>query len=384
MTTDDSNGKPAEDGVIRPRYHSITAEMLDGFDFEHVIKTAAVADCHEYQSLFSKAAEVAERDGTENYAVVYAALSALCGFHFRPNDVNDPYGPMVQMDGKRSAIPEDFRGNADVVALMAETATHSTLKARLSDVAWLLNRRRVDLGLAAISAYCQTVRDVAAGVIKFPFEEANSPYSARARDLLKRALSLAAMRSVGLGKPEQAEVRQLVNELFYGALTGTNLRHVQRIAKLALHYDILPASEIGGSLEGWLHRNDVNDDHGRVDFLKLCASAHHQGGSMPDHYRCRLEAADTQVRMAQRAEGSSAMMAAGLLADAISELHGIPDVKERRRELRHWLVDVQVNIADEMGSFSHEIDLKDIEPHRVCRRPFRLSYAAMAGSSSMA
>lgn len=24
------------------------------------------------------------------------------------------------------------------------------------------------------------------------------------------------------------------------------------------------------------------------------------------------------------------------------------------------------------------------EPHRVCRRPFRLSYAAMAGSSSMA
>ncbi|HCL63815.1 MAG TPA: hypothetical protein DIC56_03015 [Rhizobium sp.] len=282
MTTDDSNGKPAEDGVIRPRYHSITAEMLDGFDFEHVIKTAAVADCHEYQSLFSKAAEVAERDGTENYAVVYAALSALCGFHFRPNDVNDPYGPMVQMDGKRSAIPEDFRGNADVVALMAETATHSTLKARLSDVAWLLNRRRVDLGLAAISAYCQTVRDVAAGVIKFPFEEANSPYSARARDLLKRALSLAAMRSVGLGKPEQAEVRQLVNELFYGALTGTNLRHVQRIAKLALHYDILPASEIGGSLEGWLHRNDVNDDHGRVDFLKLCASAHHQGGSMPD------------------------------------------------------------------------------------------------------
>jgi antirestriction protein ArdC len=25
-----------------------------------------------------------------------------------------------------------------------------------------------------------------------------------------------------------------------------------------------------------------------------------------------------------------------------------------------------------------------IEPHRVCRRPFGLSYAAMAGSSSMA
>ncbi|MBW8301289.1 MAG: hypothetical protein K0M60_16960 [Hydrogenophaga sp.] len=388
MTADEGNVKPAEAVVARPQYHSITAEMFDGLEFEQVIKTAATADCHEYRGLFSKAAEVAERDSNENYAVVYAVLSALCGFHFRPNDVSDPYGPMVQTDDKRSAIPEDFRANADVVALMAETATDPTLKARLSDVAWLLNRRRVDLGLAAISAYCQTVRDVAAGVRKFPFEEANSPYSARARDLLKRALSLAVMRSVGLGKPEEAEVRQLVNELFYGALTGTNLRDVQRIAKLALHYDILPASNIGGSIERWLYQNDVNDDHGRVDLLKLCASAYHQGGSMPDHHRCRLEAVDTQVRMAQRAEGSSAMIAAGLLADAISELHGIPEVKERRRELRHRLVDVQANIADEMGRISHEIDLKDIIFDReasfegLCLRDMLFGFADMSQSPS--
>jgi DNA-binding winged helix-turn-helix (wHTH) protein len=36
---------------------------------------------------------------------------------------------------------------------------------------------------------------------------------------------------------------------------------------------------------------------------------------------------------------------------------------------------------------AHPGELKtnqEIEPHRVCRRPFRLSYAAMAASSSMA
>lgn len=364
MTADDGNEQPAEAVVTRPRYHSITTEMLDGIDFERIIKTAGAADCHEYHDLFLKAAESADGNGNENCAVVYAALSALCGFHFRPNDVSDPYGPMVQMDGRRSAIPEDFRGTADVVALMAETATDTTLKARLSDVAWLLNRRRVDLGLAATSAYCETIRDVGTGARKFRFEGSNSPYSAQARDLLKRALTLATMRSVGLGKPEEAEARKLVNDLFYDALTGTNLRDVQRIAKLALHYDIVPPSDLGSLTEAWLHNNDVTDNHDRVDLLRLSASAYHQGGSMQDHYRCRLEAVDTQVRMAQRAEGSSAMMAAGLLTEAISELHGIPDVKERRRELRHRLVDVQTNISEEMGSFSHEIDLRAIVADR--------------------
>lgn len=364
MKADSGNEQPAEAVANKPRYHSITAEMLKGVDFQSVIEGVAAADCREYQGLFSKAAEVSGEDGKENYAVVYAALSALCGFHFRPNDVNDPYGPMVQMEGKRSAIPEDFRAAADVVAVMAETSTDKTLKARLCDVAWLLNRRRVDLGLAAISAYCEIVRDISTGAKKFKFEKSNSPCSAQARDLLKRALSLATMRSVGLDKPEEADVRQLVNELFLDALVGTNLRHVQRIAQLALQYNVVPALDIGRATEDWLHKNDVADDHDRLDFLQLSATAYHQGGSMPDHYRCRLEAVNTQVRMAQRAEGNSAMMAAGLLADAISELHGIPDVKEQRRELRHRLVDVQTNLADEMGTFSHEIDLKDIITER--------------------
>lgn len=364
MTVEDGNEQPEEAVAARPRYHSITAEMLDSVDFEHVINGATDADCHEYQNLFSRAAEAAVGNGNENSAVLYAALSALCGFHFRPADVNDPYGPMVQMDGRRSAIPEDFRATADVVAMMAETASDTTLKARLSDVAWLLNRRRVDLGLAAISAYCQIVRDVATGAKKFRFEGANSPYSAQARDLLKRALSLASMRTVGLGKPEEADVRQLVDKLFRDALRGTNLRDVQRISKLAFQYDVVPALDIGGSTETWLQKNDVADDDDRLDLLLLSASAYHRGGSMLDHYRCRLEAVDTQVRMARRAEGNSAMMAAGRLADAISELHGIPDVKERRRELRHSLVDIQANIAEEMGGFSHEIDLKEIVADR--------------------
>ncbi len=343
-----------------PRYLTVTIEMVDSIAFEQVLESAEIADCHDYQSRFLRAAEDASSQGAEDARIVYEALAAVCGFHYRPNDVNDPYGPMVQMDGRRSAIPEDFRPTRDAVARMAEIATDTTLKARLSDVAWLLNRRRVDLGLAAIFSYCQTIREVAAETRKFRFEGSNSPYSAQARDLLKRALSLAAMRTVGLGKPEAAEARQLAADLFQGALTGNDIRNVQRMAKLALQYDVLPAADVGHLTEDWLQRNGAADDHDRIDILRLTASAYREAGSMQDHYRCRIDAAETQVRMADRMAGNSAMMAAGLLADAISELHGIPDVKEKRRELRHRLVDVQINISEEMGSFSHEINLADI------------------------
>ncbi|TBF14715.1 DUF7380 domain-containing protein [Rhizobium ruizarguesonis] len=373
-------------GSSNPRFQLLTKEMVEGFDFEQILNGTESADCREYQDLFSNAQGVAAENGNENAVTLYSALGALCGFHFRPDDVNDPYGPMVQMDGKRSPIPADFRPVADVVASMAETATNGTLKARLCDVAWLLNRRRVDLGLAAISAYCQIVRDVAAGTKKFRFEGSNSPCSAQSRGLLKRALSLAMMKSVGLGKQEEADIRQLVELLFHAASTGINLRDVHRMAKLALQYDIVPPLEVGGSIEAWIQKNAAVDDHSRLDLLRLASSAYHEGGSMPDHFRCRLEIVDTLVRMAQQVEENSATLASGFLSDAISELHGIPEVKERRRELRHRLVDVQTNISEEMGRFSQEIDLKEIIDDREASfeglhlRDMMFAFAAMSHS----
>ncbi|WP_432444771.1 DUF7380 domain-containing protein [Rhizobium leguminosarum] len=375
-----------ESSISGPRFQLLTKEMVEGFDFEQILNRTASADCREYQDLFSNAQSIAAGNGNDNAVTLYSALGALCGFHFRPDDVNDPYGPMIQMDGKRSPIPADFRPVADAVASMAETAADATLKARLCDVAWLLNRRRVDLGLAAISAYCQIVRDVTAGTKKFRFEGSNSPYSAQSRGLLKRALSLAMMKSLGLGKPEMADVRQLVEQLFYAVLTGTSPRDVHRMAKLALQYDIVPPIEVGGSIETWTQKNAAVDGHDRLDLLRLASSAYHEGGSMPDHFRCRLELVDTQLRMARQVEENSATLAAGLLSDAISELHGIPDVKELRRDLRHRLVDVQINIPEEMGSLSQEIDLKEIIDEReTCfeglhLRDMLFAFAAMSHS----
>lgn len=51
---------------------------------------------------------------------------------------------------------------------------------------------------------------------------------------------------------------------------------------------------------------------------------------------------------------------------------------------RFWgLAEVGFPLIGQFFVVAHVI-LRGLEPHRVCRRPFGLSYAAMAGSSSMA
>jgi len=60
---------------------------------------------------------------------------------------------LAMADGRRSAIPVDFRdGHIDLLADMAMRAANPVLRARLADVAWLLDRRRGKLGGIAITA----------------------------------------------------------------------------------------------------------------------------------------------------------------------------------------------------------------------------------------
>ena len=76
-----------------------------------------------------------------------------------------------------------------------------------------------------------------------------------------------------------------------------------------------------------------------------------------DRNRCRSAASEQMVSMAENQP--LAMTASSLLSDAIAELHGVPGQKERRKELRHRLIDVQAGILDEMSSSWHPLDLTE-------------------------
>jgi hypothetical protein len=110
------------------------------------------------------------------------------------------------------------------------------------------------------------------------------------------------------------------------------------------------------------------DSHVTLDLWRLAARAYHISKKDEDRYRRQSAGAEQLVSMAGQ---PSAMLSSHFLAEAIAELHGVPGMKERRKELRHRLIDVQARISEEMSPFSHPLDLADIvkQVEEQMRRP---------------
>lgn len=103
----------------------------------------------------SEAAKAAVESGRNSEGRVLWILSDACSMMLRPASLNEPFAPMVVMDGRRSALPEDFL--ADEVSLLSEIYAlidDEKLKGRISDLVWLLERpRNPEAALAAIDSY---------------------------------------------------------------------------------------------------------------------------------------------------------------------------------------------------------------------------------------
>jgi lysyl-tRNA synthetase class 1 len=199
-----------------PQWLSATLADLADLDFEAPIIASKSADSNELSDLY-RAATSTDGDSTataDTAAIrVFNMLSAVTGMMFKPQERNEPFGPMVVFaDGRRSPIPSDFRGShIDTLANIAERAKHPALRARLADTCWLLDRKRGQLGVIACAAYVEIVKKVDQGDLKFRFDEDRGALKHDARDLLRRALQIG--RAIGWDKPETIAARDMISEL---------------------------------------------------------------------------------------------------------------------------------------------------------------------------
>ena len=351
-----SESKPAPE----PSWLRASLGDLSDLDFEAPIAGSHSADAAELGELYRAAAGDVHADGApETPALrVFAMLSAVLGMHFKPEQPNEPFGAMVVFaDGRRSATPADFRGApVDVLAEMAERAKHPALQARLADACWLIDRKRGQLGARAAAAYVEIVKQVDAGALKFRFDKDYGALKFEARDLLRRALFIG--RGTGQDKAGVLAARDAVVDLRRRSLEKRMPVPALWFGDLDLDFGISDPAEIGKSVEALIVAlPTITDPHTTTDLWRLAARAYHFAKSEDDKYRCQASAAEQLVLMAGQ---PAAMLASHILAEAIAELHGVPGKKERRKELRHRLIDVQAGIVDEMSAFSHPINLEEI------------------------
>jgi hypothetical protein len=338
-----------------PAWLRATLADLENFDFEAPVAKSKSAESRDLSGLFRKAADETEFPPAMR---VFSILSAATGMAFSPNERNDPFGPMFVFEGRRSAIPSDFQGvPADVIAAAADRTSHPTLRSRLGDLCWVLDRRRGRLATAAVAAYVDVVKRVDGGTLEFHLNEQRGALSHDARDLLRRALQIG--RTIGWEKPETVAAREMAIDLRARALKNGAPVPAFWFSELDLDFSISDPTALGQDIEDLINSLPTDaDGHIVVELWQLATRAYHFAKRDEDKHRAQSAASDQLVAMAERQP--MAMLASSLLSDAIAALHGLPGKKDRRKELRHRLIDIQSGISEEMSLFSHPFDLEDL------------------------
>jgi hypothetical protein len=368
--TGSQNGAAAENSPkpIAP-WLLATAADLENVDFEAPIAGLLSAERYELSEAYRRAGPTAgeKAEGLETAeGRIFVMLSAVTGMHLKAHERDEPFGPMLAWaDGRRSAIPADFReGHIDLLADLAIRAANPVLRARLADVAWLLDRKRGKLGGIAITAYVDTIEAIEAGTLKFPYGDNNDALEHGGRDMLCRALHIG--RTIGWEKSEALRAQGAVLRLRERATARGNGVAALWFAELDLDFGVSDPAAVAAGIEGMLRAAGNANVHILSSLWRLAARGYHLAKRDTDKYRCQTEAAEVMVAEAEHifagegAKQASAMLASHMMSGAIAQLHGVPAAKERRIALRHRLVDMQAGIPDEMSVYSHQWDVKDI------------------------
>ncbi|HEV2570826.1 MAG TPA: hypothetical protein VGU72_03750 [Beijerinckiaceae bacterium] len=356
--TEDSNSPPSEaqENAQPPVWlHASLSDLVD-LDFETPIATSKSADSRELSDLFRTASDRMEDTPARR---IFHMLSAVTGMMFKPKDRNEPLGPiLVFADGRRSPSPSDFRGEPEeIITAATMRARHPTLRARLADLCWILDRKKGRQGAIAAATYVEIATKIDNGLLGFRFGNQFDALSYEVCDLLRRALQIS--RAIGWEKPEAIAAREMVAELRGRAIQNGQINAVSLYSNLDLDFYVSDPTLVGKELEELISRSsDTIDQQSCVDLWRLCARAYRYAKNSDRQHHANAATAEQLANMAEHQP--SAILAASLLSEAISTLHGIPDKREYRKALRHRLVDIQAGIADEMSSFSHPLDISKI------------------------
>lgn len=336
----------------------VTVEDFRSVNFNLASEDASHIDVFPLSHRFGKLAANADEAGDEQARKVFRLLEGICSFHFRVEDRGEPFGPMMVMDGKRSMIPADCRGEQSrVLYEVLDDISHPGLRARVADTIWTNHPSLGHGAQVAIEAYVDCVEGVLAGTFKHR-HETDADVAYETLRILKRAFQIAASANKNGEIPERA--KRNLDDILAVSANALELTVFRRASELGLSYGVLDAASVASSTEVLIAAApDDTDPYFLQSAYSLAAEAHLRAGNGDASRECRLKAAEQYVALADIRK-ASAMVASSFLMDAIQALRRVKGTKERRKELERKLRELQADSLDEMGSFGTHIDLSDL------------------------
>ncbi len=328
----------------------VTQAEFEAVELEAPICNSDTVDCLSLAEIYETAYNQHEQASEETLARVFNLIFHILFMHFKPEDVAEPYGPIMHMNGRHTMIPSDLRGEqSDILATVVPNVNNPGLRARLSDIAWINNRRRSDMAHLAINAYCDAVQTLLDDKAKF----SQTSSSTCDTEMLYRACQIA--HKTGWKGSDGSRLKSLVQKVTQDTFNQEDLTRFIRVANLSLQFSIDKPEVLAFRAEKLVEIKDLGSFMSR-ELWQCAASAHKYSRNNIEHNRCLKSAAECLVALANNYD-SKGIGAVKHLMDAIQELRRIPNTQERRQQLEEHLREVQPSISDEMHTITTKIDL---------------------------
>ncbi|VFR87930.1 hypothetical protein RAN3_3601 [plant metagenome] len=325
----------------------INQDALNSIDLDGLVSHVDRFDCTTFGSEVSRLEREEGRWSPEQRECL-RFIGAVLMMMLRPDEPAEPYGPMIVMDGRRSAIPADFdkQGLLGIEA-WALSLRDPELRARFLDVLWV-QARSFPSAKGAVDAYITSA---------LRLEHPQEWTSGHKR--VERALRLAA--SLGKGG---ADLRQSVlaeAEAMLHRYRGTDpLYLTMRLIRLLLEFKHGNAKQFSEYAMVAATTAEAAQDFWRAkDYYQLVAECRRAADDTDGEaaaLRCSAECLVKEAELARTQPGRGAMAAASILSDAVEAMRQAPDGRERAAELHDQLIRLQKDSVAELKAFSTSMD----------------------------
>ncbi|QYJ72310.1 hypothetical protein K0H59_04430 [Shewanella sp. FJAT-51649] len=351
------------------RYPENTNISLDDFNacgWREALEEARREDYSSmWQQLSSRARKATEEGNLEAGKVLWL-LADACSMMLKPNSLNEPFAPFMVMDGKRSALPEDFKNEdieffSQIIPLIDEPK----LCARISDIAWLLLKpKNPQHALSAIDNY----RSIEIGT---------ESWIRDGRECWDRAIQLCLMLRAGAGERIKEIESKIVEALKESSPEDGYLANWLADLLSKHHLGVKDKKGIAEKLEALAtYFEDSGDLHRARDYLDAASEWYKKSEDAPQSAVMIVRNAECWVKEAiarQAGDNPSNMVAASFYESAIHKYRTIPrslreqhNVEERIVELRGLMNEAGENSLNEMCQItSGPIDISELIENSV-------------------
>ena len=338
MTEVHNSMSAAHDSYVKDNFEHV----LDAFKdcgWEAVLQNLPHRGHASISEELHKAATEANNEGYEARSRVLRLLAEVCSMMLSSDKPNDPFEPLIRINGSRSTIPDDFTDSEiEFFAKIIDSIDSPMLKGRLADLVWLKGHPRdVKFALAAIDSYLQTLLDV-------------DTWFGDGEDCWKRAISLCRMIGPTAGDRLNQIETSIINALSSATAEEKFFGHA-----LA---DILTSSGLGESnstavaekLESLAEQfTEAGDFHLSGRFYNSAAKWFSRSGDDDKSIDMTVAEAETFVNEAAArlsSDSPSHGVAASFLEEAVQVYRNVPRTSRDRRGVDQRIQELRLRISE--------------------------------------